>query len=196
MKTIYFIRHGETKYNEEGRFIGKTDLHLTHKGRKAVSEMWDKRAANIQKELLFTSPMKRCVETAGIIFPEDSVIILNNMREMDFGIFESNTPDELSSNPDYIKFVESKAQCKIPEGESGIEFSRRVLKAFFEMISIMNKEKVSSAALICHGGVIMALFSILCRESNDIFYYHTGNAKGYHAQYDENKKELIIIEKI
>ena len=41
MKTIYFIRHGQTKYNVEGRFVGSTDLPLSEDGRKQIFNKWD-----------------------------------------------------------------------------------------------------------------------------------------------------------
>lgn len=196
MKTIYFIRHGKTKYNEEGRFVGSTDLHLTDNGKNLISELWENKRHNIVKDMLFTSPMNRCVETANIIFPEDSFIVLTNMREMNFGLFEGKIPNELAHNKDYNEFIKTNALHKIPDGESGLEFSRRVLKAFFEMIKIMDKENVNNSALVCHGGVIMALFSIMCKESNDILHYHIDNGGGYKANYDEYNRELIIIEKL
>ena len=67
-----------------------------------------------------------------------------------------------------------RAEYKIPNGESGIEFSKRILQAFNEMINIMDNEKKSTSALVCHGGVIMALFARFCKESDDIYYYYHG----------------------
>ena len=134
MKTIYFIRHGQTKYNVEGRFVGSTDLPLSEEGRQNIFNKWDGVEAHIDREIIFTSPMKRCLETAGIIFPNDRYEIIKNMREMNFGIFEGKTHNELENLEEYKLFRETKGRAKIPKGESGIEFSRRVLKAFFEML--------------------------------------------------------------
>ena len=97
---------------------------------------------------------------------------------------------------EYRYFRETKGRAKIPKGESGIEFSMRVLKAFFEMIAYMDKKDANNAVLVCHGGVIMSLFSMLCNESDDIYYYHVDNGSGYKAHYNQYTKELIIIEKL
>ena len=185
MKTIYFIRHGQTKYNVEGRFVGSTDLPLSEDGRKQIFNKWDGMQAHIDRDIIFTSPMKRCVETTGIIFPYDSFEVLKNMREMNFGMFEGKTHDELEYLEEYRHFRESKGKAKIPQGESGIEFSMRVLKAFFEMIAYMDKKDANNAVLVCHGGVIMSLFSMLCNESDDIYYYHVDNGSGYKAHYNQ-----------
>ncbi len=196
MKTIYFIRHGQTKYNVEGRFVGSTDLPLTENGRKNIYDLWHERSKHIDKEVIYSSPMKRCIETAHIIFPDEHLEIIKNMREMNFGVFEGKTHDELMDMQAYRNFRATSGKEKIPHGESGIEFGMRVLKGFFEMIGHMNKNNYETAALICHGGVIMAIFSMLCEESDDIYYYHRDNGQGLKAHYDENRKELIIIEKL
>lgn len=196
MKTIYFIRHGQTKYNVEGRFVGSTDLPLTENGRKNIYDLWHERSKHIDKEVIYSSPMKRCIETAHIIFPDEHLEIIKNMREMNFGVFEGKTHDELMDMQAYRNFRATSGKEKIPHGESGIEFGMRVLKGFFEIIGHMNKNSYETAALICHGGVIMAIFSMLCEESDDIYYYHRDNGQGLKAHYDENRKELIIIEKL
>lgn len=196
MKTIYFIRHGQTKYNVEGRFVGSTDLPLTSAGRQEIYDLWHERSKHIDKEVIYSSPMKRCIETAHIIFPDEHLEIIKNMREMNFGVFEGKTHDELMDMQAYRNFRATSGKEKIPHGESGIEFGMRVLKGFFEMIGHMNKNNYETAALICHGGVIMAIFSMLCEESDDIYYYHRDNGQGLKAHYDENRKELIIIEKL
>lgn len=196
MKTIYFIRHGQTKYNVEGRFVGSTDLPLTENGRKNIYDLWHERSKHIDKEVIYSSPMKRCIETAHIIFPDEHLEIIKNMREMNFGVFEGKTHDELMDMQAYRNFRATSGKEKIPHGESGIEFGMRVLKGFFEMIGHMNKNSYETAALICHGGVIMAIFSMLCEESDDIYYYHRDNGQGLKAHYDENRKELIILKKL
>lgn len=196
MKTIYFIRHGQTKYNIEGRFVGSTDLPLTHDGRQNIYNMWHERSIHIDKEIIYSSPMKRCVETADIIFPNEHIEIIQNLAEMHFGIFEGKTHMELMELESYRNFRTSKGKGEIPEGESGIEFGKRVLKGFFEAVAHMNKHDYNTSAIVCHGGVIMAVFSMLCAESDDIYHYHVDNGQGYKAHYNDEKKELVILERL
>ena len=33
---VYFLRHGETEYNAQGRYLGRTDLPLSEKGRSEL----------------------------------------------------------------------------------------------------------------------------------------------------------------
>ncbi|MDE7169306.1 MAG: histidine phosphatase family protein [Mucispirillum sp.] len=196
MKTVYFIRHGETLYNAEGKYIGATDLGLTARGSAEVSKKWSGRGGDIEKDILYSSPMKRCLETAAIIFPDDTPVIIDNLREMNFGIFEGVDYRELERNPVYKEFIKKRGMVKIPDGESGQEFGRRVLKGFFKIIKDMEAKGAERAAVICHGGVIMGLFSVLCNDSSDIYHYHVHNACGYKTVYDKKLKKLKISEKI
>lgn len=56
---IYLIRHGKTKGNLEERYIGRTDEPLCEAGRENL-----KKYQYPQVEMVFTSPMKRCMQTA------------------------------------------------------------------------------------------------------------------------------------
>ena len=60
MKTIYFIRHGQTQYNQEGKFIGFTDLPLSLKGREKIKTLWEANKPKV--DMIFSSPLKRCIE--------------------------------------------------------------------------------------------------------------------------------------
>lgn len=161
MKTIYFIRHGQTKYNVEGRFVGSTDLPLSDDGRKQIFNKWDGMQAHIDRDIIFTSPMKRCVETTSIIFPYDSFEVLKNMREMNFGMFEGKTHDELEYLAEYRHFRETKGKAKIPKGESGIEFSMRVLKAFLKCLHIWIKKMLIMQSLYAMA-VLLCPFLLCC----------------------------------
>ena len=56
---IYFIRHGLTEGNEEGRYIGSTDLPLSREGQEALDRLQEEcEYPDVQKVytcLLYTS---------------------------------------------------------------------------------------------------------------------------------------------
>ncbi len=60
---LAFIRHGETKANAQRRYLGKTDEPLTEQGMQVLLS-YKEQNLYPQADYLFTSPMKRCVETA------------------------------------------------------------------------------------------------------------------------------------
>ena len=62
MIKIAMIRHGKTYGNTLGRYIGVTDEPLCEEGKKELEQR-----TMDTVELLFVSPLKRCLETADCI---------------------------------------------------------------------------------------------------------------------------------
>ena len=91
---LTLIRHGATLSNKEGRYLGKTDEALSPEGigmlKKAVT------GGNYPTaDLLFSGPMKRCLETAQILYPGQTPIFVPEWTEMDFGAFEGHNYQEV-----------------------------------------------------------------------------------------------------
>ena len=84
MIELYLIRHGKTYGNTLGRYIGITDESLCPEGREALQSY-----TYPQAEAVYASPMKRCLETAKILWPELPVQSFHKLRECDFGEFEN-----------------------------------------------------------------------------------------------------------
>ena len=113
---IYFIRHGATAGNLEKRYIGRTDEELCTEGIERLKELRelvpDIKGNSIPSvcqgaEAVFTSPMKRCIATADILFPDKKKIIIDDFRECDFGDFEGYNYQELNGNADYQRWIDS-----------------------------------------------------------------------------------------
>lgn len=159
---ITVIRHGQVEGNITRRFVGITNQPLTKEGREAI--------ANNEYEdvrLLFVSPLLRCRETASIIYPKKEQIVIENLREMDFGIFENKCHAELLDNEYYKTWMETGGRSDVPEGEGLDEFTKRVVKGFEELVAIsydycekMGEDELKIAA-ISHGGTMMTLQSKL-----------------------------------
>ena len=194
MKRLYFIRHGKTQYNEERRYLGTSDLSLSTNGRNELVSKWSSGNFGIEFNCIYSSPMKRCIETSEIIFPDEKPVIINDIKEMDFGIFEGKSYDELALDPVYKEFIKTRGLSLVPEAEKGVDFASRVQKGFFEILADMNKHSFDNAVIISHGGVVMALFAALCKESSDIYYYAINNGECFVTDY--HNKELKIIKKL
>ena len=84
---IVLIRHGATAGNIEKRYIGITDEDLCASGIEGICN--NIKAGYYPKvQAVFVSPMKRCRQTAKLIYPEYKQHIVPDFRECDFGIFE------------------------------------------------------------------------------------------------------------
>lgn len=178
--TVFLIRHGITKGNLEGKYIGFTDLPLADEGYAAIKRMADDEIyPDVQK--VYSSPLKRCLETAEIIYPNRYVRQIENLCECDFGEFEGKTPEELQDLPEYADWLKGGYEAKAPGGESYGEFALRCIDGLDEVFHDMMKEHITRAAIITHAGVIMNLLA------------GYGLPKGKPADYALNQGEGFAI---
>ncbi len=155
---LYLIRHGITSGNLEGKYIGTTDLPLCEEGVDAISSLV---ALDVypQVQKVYSSPLKRCLETADIIYPERLLKRIDGIAEMDFGEYEGKTHEQLSADKDYIEWLKGGYEAAAPGGESFGHFTIRCLDGLEEIFKDMMANEVTSAAVITHSGVIMNLLS-------------------------------------
>ena len=148
--TIYLIRHGKTEANEKHLYCGSTDLSLSVAGREELQNIH----YNINNVRFITSGMKRTNETLQTLFGDIPYKIDPRLREVDFGIFELHSYDELKDTQEYQTWLTGDNDANIPpNGESGVQMKRRVLNAFSEI-----KE---DTCIITHGGVIASIMEHL-----------------------------------
>lgn len=185
---MIFIRHGKTKGNEERRYVGKTDQSLSPLGIKEIQEKTYPKA-----DIVFASPRKRCIETARLIYPKHSPIIVEGLKEMDFGDFENKNYEELQHDPIYRKWLDSDGTMACPNGDSRESFAQRCVEAFWEVTQTINKD-LNSAAFVVHGGTIMALMDKLTIHNGQYYDFMVQNAGGYVCDFDG--KKLTIKDKI
>lgn len=187
MKVI-FIRHGMTQGNVERRFVGnRTDQPLIYEGKEKLKNIEYKYVDKV--DVVYASPMKRCMETANIIFPNHCINKVEDLREIDFGRFEAKTHNELKDDVSYQKWVDSNGFSDIPEGESFDEFCDRCASAFYDVIENESSEFV---AFVVHGGTIMALMHKF--SEREYFEALVDNGRGFLCEFENNC--LKVIDKI
>ena len=85
-----------------------------------------------------------------------------DFREIDFGLFELHSYEELKDDPQYQAWLTGDNRQNIPpEGESGAQMEARVLAA----LAHLEAEDVPTV-LITHGGVIACIMETLFPEEN------------------------------
>jgi alpha-ribazole phosphatase len=187
---LILIRHGETPSNSFGRYLGRTDEELSEAGKEKV--ITNKLAGKYPKrELVFSSPMKRCIQTAELIYNCGNPILIEEWREMDFGRFEGKNYEELKEDRQYQAWIDSNGVLPFPEGESREEFQIRCKKGLKKLLGSLEQEEREvppTAAAIVHGGSIMALLSAYC--GGDYFDYQCKNGEGYECTLIRRGREL------
>lgn len=173
---IHLIRHGATGANEEGRYIGVTDVELSPQGRQHLLTLKQEcEYPFVQK--LYSSPLKRCLQTAEILYPETSVNIMPRLAEYNFGRFENRLMSELQEDEEFIAWMNGETQ---PEGvETSAEFIARCKDGFSAILSDMIKNKLSTVGVITHGGVIMNLLACFGLPQRQPYAWLAENGTGY-----------------
>ena len=167
--TIYLIRHGKTSANEKHLYCGSTDLSLSVAGREELQNI----RYDIKNVRFITSGMKRANETLQMLFGDVPYEVEPRFREVDFGIFEMRSYDQLKETEEYQAWLAGDNEANIPpRGESGMQMKARVMEAFSEI-----KE---DTCIITHGGVIAAIMEHLFPEENKNRYeWQPQNGCGY-----------------
>ena len=134
----YLIRHGVTKGNQEGRYVGRTDEPVLC-GELERLKYLGGTLSLVQH--VFSSPLLRCRQSGEALFFSNNILIgeisqgcsplkeatgnmqiIPEFREMDFGEFEYKNYQELNGNPAYQQFIDSGGTIAFPGGEEPEEF--------------------------------------------------------------------------
>lgn len=154
---VYFCRHGETDWNVERRYQGRSDIPLNDKGRaQAAANGAALRAALGAGAPLvaIASPLSRAAETMEIMreamgLPRRRYRIDDRLIEIDLGDWNGRTHDEISR--DHPAEAALRAQRKWdyapPGGESYAAASARVR----EFLLDLGGERPAPVLLVGHG---------------------------------------------
>lgn len=184
-KDLYIFRHGETDFNLQGRWQGcGVDSLLNKTGRKQADALAEK-TRHLGMTKLYCSPLLRAVQTANRIalrgIKEPPVVILQDLREVDFGEADGLTFDEVKE-----KFGSRLADnvctpslenwdAHFPKGESKREAFNRVSFCLRHILCDWD----ATVGLVCHAGVISALKCGLKLKMTP-----TANCSILHLSYD------------
>ncbi|CBK74332.1 Fructose-2,6-bisphosphatase [Butyrivibrio fibrisolvens 16/4] len=169
-RAITFIRHGKTAGNLSNCYIGVTDEPLIIEGEDEI------RKRNYpEADIVFSSPLLRCIETAGLIYPNQKPVVIDELRETNFGRFEGKNYKDLSNDIDYQRWIDSGGDLPFPDGESKAEATRRTIEGFEKVLEL--SKSYYNVSVIAHGGTIMGILSHIF--GGDYYSYHVENCEGY-----------------
>ena len=170
MKLIV-IRHGETLWNKENRWQGRTDIELSEEGKEQAKKLAEE-LKSYKIDVIYSSPLKRALDTAKEIqkvHPNAEMIIDNDLIETSFGIFEGHTHGE--SLKKHTKFHEErnkdKQNYKGHGGENLKELDERAQRALKKIIA-NNKDALISA----HGSINKHILRKLTKLSHEEISKH------------------------
>lgn len=178
MVYITLIRHGSTAGNLKKQYIGVTDEPLCHEGKEVLLAR-QRESIYPQTASVIVSPMKRCLETAKILYPDVEPEIYPEFRETDFGLFEGKSYEELMSDnrlcSSYQEWLDSNGTLPFPEGESMEQMKRRCAQGFEKLLPTLTSDSV----IIAHGGTIMSILHLYATPQKDYYDYQCANGAGF-----------------
>jgi len=155
------IRHGETDYNLKKRYCGFSDVDLNEKGKSQARMLSDKlHSEKVHK--IYSSNMKRTLQFAGIIFGNRYVEQFAELREINFGVLEGLTYEQILDKypKSYKKWLKNPVEASVSGVESLKALVKRVRKALGEILA---KNVDKTVAVFTHAGPLRV---ILCDVSN------------------------------
>lgn len=158
---IYIVRHGKTKWIEEGRTQGRRQNRLNEAGILAVEETAEA-LKNKNFDIIYSSPLMRTMQSSRIINKYHGVDIIKDERltEVDQGVFTGKIWAKLSDEEKKLKSEKNKA-CGM---ESYAEIEARV-KDFYE--DFVNNCKFDSVLIVSHGNICTMLEYLLLGKPID-----------------------------
>lgn len=176
---LTWFRHGKTPSNEKGGYLGRTEEDLSDEGKRELLELFQK-GGYPPADIVISSPMRRCTQTAELLYPGQEFHVIESFREMDFGAFEGKNYEELKTDARYQAWIDSNGTLPFPGGESREAFIMRCREGLSEMLNLVKERypyHTPHVSAIVHGGTIMALLSHY--GGGDYFDYQCRNAQGY-----------------
>lgn len=147
---ILALRHGQSTWNEAGRWQGHADPPLSEFGEHQAAT-----AAQYigQVDVIITSPLERAHRTAAIIgeiIGVGPVEVIDDLKERSVGQWEGLTRNEIEAR--WPGWIDDERR---PEGwEYDVDLQRRALKAFSE---IGERYPGATVLVVAHGGVLIAM---------------------------------------
>jgi probable phosphoglycerate mutase len=170
---IYYIRHGETEWNAEGRLQGTQDIPLNDLGRKQaahagkiLTDLFARDGRDKSSLAFVASPLGRARLTMELIratlrLPPDDYAVDDRLREIGYGDWEGWTLAQMqASDPEvFARRQADKWTVPPPGGESYASVQARVSDWYNQL--------ATDTVTVAHGGTARALMVALGIETPD-----------------------------
>lgn len=177
---LYLIRHGLTQGNLDGQYIGVTDLPLCREGERQLRKL-KKLFVYPDVQTVYVPPFKRYQGTASILYPGLQQRPAEGLGEYHFGIFEGRRAADLKDFPAFRRWMEDGMRSAPEGGEAPQDFLARCETGFLDVVEDMMRSRITSAALILSGGVMMNLLATHAYPQQEPIYWKSEPGTGYTA---------------
>ncbi len=171
---LYLVRHGKTEYNVKNLYQGRTDIELNLFGRSESFKLRDE-LKDVKFDFVYSSPLKRAVESAEIIAPYVNVEVDSRIIERNLGDYEGTSFNDDNGNIDE-KFDDLNLNTKEKNVEGISDLFNRVTNFIEE---IRQKHKGKNVLIVTHNGAINVINHYIngVPEDGKLKYKKMGNSK-------------------
>ena len=149
---IVLVRHGEPEARVRGRCYGRLDVGLSARGREQVRRT-RRLLSGVPLATVYSSPRRRALESARLLAGRLArVAVDERLREIDFGIFEGLTYDQIAERfpEEYEEWMNRPTDVAFPGGETFAAMAARVRDAFDDLRRTHTGQVI---VVVSHGGV-------------------------------------------
>ena len=180
---IYIIRHGQTELNNANVLQGRSNYPLNETGiaqaREVGQWLMDQ---GIVFSYVYSSPLKRAIQTAELITQEKPIVIDDRLIEMDYGPYEGMDLQNLA--PEVITFFSDFINNPAPKGMEPLSQVVQRTGAFLEDI----KELPGNILISTHAIAMKGALEYLTPDSNGSYWSkYIGNCAVYAANNIDGK---------
>lgn len=194
MTEIIIIRHGETEWNQSGRFQGHSDVPLSEEGR-AQAEALGRNLIVDQVDAIYASDLIRAMETAAPLAARFGLKVIADplLRELNFGAWEGRSFTEVNADsPDTMKeFYRDPEQAAIPESEPFSDFQKRVAGRVREIAAAECGKRV---VIVSHGASIRILLAdLLSMPIRSIWHISQLNTAVNRIRFEDDGFAIVTL---
>lgn len=158
MTKILLVRHGHVEGIKPERFRGRADLPLTNRGASEAQAVARRIATAWQPIKVYTSPMKRCIETGHAIAEACGIEsrVLDELNDIDYGAWQLRSYEEIEkADPElFAAWFASPHLVRFPNGESLQDMVARTADA---LRLVLDRHVEDTVVLVGHTSVNRAL---------------------------------------
>ena len=191
MTSIYLVRHGQTAWNKEEIFRGRTDIPLDETGLKQ-GELVGEYFKDLEIHGIYSSPLARAWQTAQKIaqFHNLEIQPLDGIIDMSFGNWEGHAHQEIKEidSETYRQWREEPHLARLPGGETLDEVRIRAMAAMEEVIRF-NSEK--TLVLVSHRVINKVLICGILGIDNSHFWQIAQDATAINLFQSQNGKYIL-----
>lgn len=160
--TLYVARHGQTALNKQQRFQGSTDQPLDEEGCAQAVLLAERLPAGITR--IIASPLLRARQTAEYVAKAHSleVVLMEEFRERDYGVFEGLNRAELEAQ--HAEIWGRKIVQQWDDAPPGAETMRQVRTRVEQGLKQLREQHGGETVLLVAHGFIARMLRMLLRE--------------------------------